>query len=495
QPSAALEKLGDVALREARRLKASYCDIRISRYRDQNLAVRMNPERGTSRTLEVPAVSDSGSFGFGVRVIADGAWGFAASPVVTPAEIARVTGEAVSVARANASLRARPVQLAPVRAYRDRCQTPHEKNPFDIPLNEKLEILRSAAADVKTGKGVFSSQAHFRFRSEDKYFASTDGSSIQQLVMFTIGTLSANAIDISKGLSKTRNWTLQPVTGGYEFVPQMNFAENARRIREEVMEHIAAPPVKPGRKDLVLLPSHLWLTIHESIGHPTELDRALGYEANYTGTSFLTIDKLGKQRVGSDIVNIYGDRTTPRGLASIAYDDDGVRTTKFPIITKGVFVGYQTIRDQAHLIGEKESRGCCHADSWSSVPFQRMPNVSLEPGNAGTTIDDLISGVEDGILIDGNGSFSIDQQRYNFQFGGDAFWEIKGGKRRGMLSRVAYQSRTTDFWQACDGIAGASYWQLFGATNDGKGEPGQSNSVSHGCSPARFRGINVILTD
>jgi TldD protein len=495
EPSASLEKLGDTALREAKKLKASYCDIRIGRYRDQNLSIRLNPERGTGRTLEVPGVSDRGSFGFGVRVIADGAWGFAASPLVTADEIARVTGEAVAVARANASLRARPGQLAPVKAYRVRWVTPHERNPFDIPLKEKLDLLRSASADVKAGKGVFSSNSSFRFRSEDKYFASTDGSSIQQLILYTIGTLSANAVDLKQGLAKSRNWTPAPVTGGYEFVPQMNFPENSRRIREEVMEHLAAPPVKPGRRDLVLLPSHLWLTIHESIGHPTELDRALGYEANYAGTSFLTLDKLGKQRIGTEIVNFYGDRITPRGLATVGYDDDGVKTTKFPIVSKGIFVGYQTIRDQAHLIGEKESRGCCHADSWGSVPFQRMPNVSLEPGPAETTVDDLISGVEDGILIDGNGSFSIDQQRYNFQFGGDAFWEIKGGKRRGMLSRVGYQSRTTDFWGACDGIAGASYWQLFGATNDGKGEPGQANSVSHGCSPARFRGINVILTD
>jgi TldD protein len=262
-----------------------------------------------------------------------------------------------------------------------------------------------------------------------------------------------------------------------------------------VIEHLNAPPVTPGKKDLVLLPSHLWLTIHESIGHPTELDRALGYEANYAGTSFLTVDKLGKEKIGSEVVNLYGDRITPKALATIGYDDDGVKATKFPIVSKGIFVGYQTTRDQAHLIGEKESRGCCHADSWSSVPFQRMPNVSLEPGNPATTVDDLIAGVDDGILIDGNGSFSIDQQRYNFQFGGDAFWEIKGGKRRGMLSRVAYQSRTTDFWQSCDGIAGASYWRIWGAMNDGKGEPGQSNSVSHGCSPARFRNINVILTD
>jgi TldD protein len=430
-----------------------------------------------------------------VRVIADGAWGFAASPVVTLAEIARIAGEAVTVARANAALKAKPVQLAPVKAHRTRWATPLERNPFDVPLGEKLELLRTAARDVKGEKRVFSALAFLSFRSEDKYFASSEGSSIQQLILQTSGNLNASAVDVKKGLSRTRNWTPTPLTTGYEFVPVMNFREGALRIREEVIEHLEAPPVKPGKKDLVLLPNHLWLTIHESIGHPTELDRALGYEANYAGTSFLTLDKLGKERIGSEIVNLYGDRTTAKALATAGYDDDGVKTTKFPIVNKGIFTGYQTTRDQAHLIGEKESRGCCHADSWSSVPFQRMPNVSLEPGKPDTTLEDLIAGVDEGILIDGNGSFSIDQQRYNFQFGGDAFWEIKGGKKRAMVSRVAYQSRTTNFWQSCDGIAGASYWRTWGAMNDGKGEPSQSNSVSHGCSPARFRNINVILTD
>jgi TldD protein len=266
-------------------------------------------------------------------------------------------------------------------------------------------------------------------------------------------------------------------------------------VREEVLEHLAAPQVTPGKKDLVLLPTHLWLTIHESLGHSTELDRALGYEANYAGTSFLTMDKLGKQRVGSDLINIWGDRTNDRGLATIGYDDDGVKTTKFPIIEKGIFTHYQTIRDQAHLVGEKESRGCCYADSWGSVPFQRMPNVWLEPGSRDTSLESLIAGVDDGILIDGDGSFSIDQQRYNFQFGGDAFWEIKGGKKGRMLRSVAYQAKTTDFWTSCDGIAGPAYFQQYGALNDGKGEPGQINAVSHGCSPARFRQVNVIQTD
>ena len=495
KPAAALEKLGDVALREAKKLKASYCDIRITRYRDQNIGVRLSPERGTGKTLEVPGIADTESFGFGVRVIVDGAWGFAASPVVTPAEIARITGEAVTVARANASIKSRPVVLAPVKAYRDRWQSPFEKNPFDVAIADKLELLLDVGRDMKRNSKVFSAGGALVFRSEDKYFASSEGSSIQQLIVQSFGNISATAVDLVNRKSKTRNYNPPPLSTGYEVVPLMNLKENGQRVREEVLEHLAAPAIEPGRYDLVLMPSHLWLTIHESIGHPTELDRALGYEANFAGTSFLTPNKLGKERIGSPLVNVSGDRTTPRGLSTVAYDDDGVKTRKFPIVSKGVFVGYQTIRDQAHLIGEKESRGCCYADSWASVPFQRMPNVSLEAGSDDVTLEGLIAGVDNGILIEGHGSFSIDQQRYNFQFGGDSFYRIKGGKRTGMVSQVAYQARTPDFWQACDGVAGPAYWQLYGAPNDGKGEPQQINSMSHGCSPSRFRSINVIQTD
>jgi TldD protein len=495
KPNVELEKLGAAALAEAKKLKASYCDIRIIRTRQQFLNIRLNPERGTGKTLEVPGVGDGGSFGFGVRVIVDGAWGFAASPVVTAQEIARITAEAVGVAKANAMLKNKPVELAPVPAYRDYWQTPHEKDPFAVPLPEKLELIRAAAAEAKNSQQVFAAGCTLAFRSEDKYFASSVGSSIQQLNLQSYGIVNATAVDMAKGLSKSRRYQPTPVTAGYEFVPVMNLVENARRVREEVIEHLKAPPVTAGKKDLVLLPSHLWLTIHESLGHSTELDRALGYEANYAGTSFLTTDKLGKERVGSEIINVFGDRTAERGLATTGYDDDGVKTTRFPIIEKGIFMHYQTIRDQAALIGEKESRGCCYADSWSSVPFQRMPNVSLQAGKQGVSLDDLIGGVEDGILIEGDGSFSIDQQRYNFLFGGDAFWEIKNGKKGNMVSRVAYQAKTTDFWQACDAIAGPAYWQQYGAPNDGKGEPVQVNGVSHGCSPARFRQINVIQTD
>jgi TldD protein len=495
KPSASLEKLGSNALNEAKRQGATYCDIRINRYRDQYSGYRLSPQRGGTKTDEVPFVTDRQSFGFGVRVIANGQWGFAASPLVTPEEISRITREAVTVAKANSALQAEPVQLAPTKAYTDRWVSPHDVDPFSVSVGEKLELIHNATVTIKKNPKVLMAYGMLGFHAEDKYFASTEGSSIQQYIVQVYPYLTASAVDFEKGISRERSYQVAPLATGWEYVPKMNLGENAARVASEAVEHLMAPPVKPGKKDLVLLPSHLCLTIHETLGHSTELDRALGYEANFAGTSFLTPDKVGKFRVGSDLINVFGDRTTEYGLSTVKYDDDGVATTKFPIFEKGVFVHYQTIRDQAHLIGENTSRGCCYADSWSSVPFQRMPNVWLQAGPRGVTIDSLISGVDDGILIEGTGSWSIDQQRYNFQFGGDAFWEIKGGKKGNMISRVAYQGRTPDFWQACDGIADQSYWQQYGLPNDGKGEPEQTNAMSHGCSPTRFRQINVLQTD
>jgi TldD protein len=493
-PSPDLEKLGSAALAEAKKYKAAYCDIRIVRLRDQRVGLRLSPERGTGKTLAVPNVSEDSSFGFGVRVIVNGAWGFASSPIVTPAEIARVTGEAVIIAKANAGIQPKPLVLAPVKAYRDRWETPHDKDPFAVPIAEKLDLLRASAEEVKKNSKIFGSSASLNFRSEDKYFASSEGSSIQQLVLQIYGNLDATAVDRDKGLSRTRTYSPTQASAGWEYVPEMNLGENAQRIREEVLEHLAAPAVTAGKKDLLLMPNHLMLTIHESVAHPTELDRSLGYEANYAGTSYITLATIGK-RIASEHCTFIGDRTSPRALGTVGYDDDGVKTSQFTIIDKGIFRNFQTTREQAPMVGDKESHGCSQADSWATVPFQRMPNVWLKAGPAEATLDSLISGIDDGVLIDGRGSYSIDQQRYNFQFGGDAFWEIKGGKKRGMISRVSYQARTPDFWQACDGTAGPSYWRQYGTTGDAKGEPTQINSISHGCSPSRFRGINVILTD
>jgi TldD protein len=493
-PTPDLEKLGDVALREAKKHKATYADIRIVRLRDQRIGLRLSPERGTGKTLAVPNVAEDSSFGFGVRVIVNGAWGFAASPLVNAEEIARITNEAVIIAKANSSIQSRPVTLAPVKAYRDRWQTPHEKDPFAVTMEEKIDLLRRSAEAVKKNQRVFSGAATLSIRSEDKYFASSEGSSIQQLIYQIYGNLNATAVDRQKNVSRSRTYEPKQSSAGWEYVPEMNFEENAARIREEVLEHLTAPAVTPGKKDLILMPSHLCLTVHESVAHPTELDRSLGYEANYAGTSYITRDTIGK-RIASDHCTFIGDRVSPRALGTTGYDDDGVKATTFPIIENGIFRNFQTNREQAVLMGDKESHGCCQADSWATVPFQRMPNVWLKAGPRETTLESLIAGIEDGILIDGRGNYSIDQQRYNFQFGGDAFWEIKNGKKGGMISRVAYQGRTPDFWQACDGTASQSYWQQYGLTGDAKGEPTQINSISHGCAPTRFRQINVLLTD
>jgi TldD protein len=454
----------------------------------------MTTERGTNRILSVPNISEETTFGFGVRVIVNGAWGFASSPIVTPEEIARVTGEAVVIAKANATIQSRPVKLAATKTYREVWTTPHDKDPFEISANEKIDLLTGATETVKKNAKVLTGTASLNFRNEDKYLATSEGSSIQQYLLQIYGNVDATAVDTEKGISRSRTYVPTQASAGWEYVPEMNLGENAAIIREEVLEHLAAPEVRPGKKDLLLMPSHLMLTIHESVGHPTELDRTLGYEANYAGTSYITPATIGK-RIASEHVTIKGDRTSPRALATCGFDDDGVKTSQFAIIDKGILKTLQTTREQAPLLGEKESHGCCQADSWETVPFQRMPNVWLAPGPEKTTLEDLISGIDDGVLIDGRGSYSIDQQRYNFQFGGDAFWEIKGGKKRGMISRVAYQARTPDFWQACDGTAGPAYWRQYGTTGDAKGEPTQINSISHGCSPSRFRQVNVLLTD
>ncbi len=490
---AKLAELSAFAMTKATAAGASYADIRINRYRSQAVTFRSQADRATGKNVEVPSVSDTESFGFGLRVLADGAWGFSASHDVSKEAIARAATEAVAIARANAPLRRRPIELAPTPSYKDVYRTSMAMDPFEVPIEQKLEMLRSVAAEARKEAGVFSVAGFIACRLEDRFFASTEGSVIEQHVSQIAPEFTATAIEAGRKV-KSRTYRPNSVTAGYEAVERASLVYNARRVADEAVAHLKAPSVTAGVKDLVLLPTHLALTIHESIGHSTELDRALGYEANYAGTSFLTVDKLGKFRVGSDIVNFNGDRTRPESLSTCGYDDDGVKTRQFPIISKGIFVGYQTIRDQAHLIGQSESMGCCYADNYSSVPFQRMPNVWLEPAKEEVSLKSLIGGVEDGILIDGRGSYSIDQQRYNFQFGGDAFWEIKNGEVGPMVADVAYQSRTPDFWASCDGIGGEAIWENVGLSSDGKGQPGQINAMSHGCSPSRFRRVNVLRT-
>lgn len=482
----ALDDVVQAGLDAAKKAGAGYADVRIVRRRWESVDTRED---------HVSGVSSTESYGLGVRVIAGGAWGFSASATVTPAEAARTARLAVDIAKANARIVKRPVTLAPEPAHVDVWQTPLTRDPFKIPLEEKAELLLAINAAAMKQRGVKFVSSRFDGSSEWKLFASSEGSYLEQEIVRVAPGYSVTAVDTTKGEFVSRAHEIQPMQAGWEYVADSTLLADAPRIAAEAVEKLNAAPVVPGKKDIILLPSNLWLTIHESIGHPTELDRALGYEANFAGTSFCTVDKLNKLEFAAPHVHVYADKTTAGGLATCGYDDDGVATQKWDIIKNGKLVGYQTTREQAAWINEPRSRGTCYGENFASFPFQRMPNVSLSPGQKELSLADLVSATDDGILIAGNGSWSIDHQRYNFQFGGQTFHEIKKGKVTRMLKDVAYQANTVAFWQSCDLLGGSKTWQWGGSMSDGKGEPGQSNAVSHGCVPARFRKIDVLNTD
>jgi TldD protein len=440
----------------------------------------------------VQNVSRGQNSGFGVRVLVKGTWGFAASPLMTAEEVKRVTGEAIEIAKANSAFQTERIRLAPAPKASGNWKSSFKRDPFDVPVDEKIEFLLKLNEAALATKGVNFVNSSMAWVNEQKYLATSDGTRVEQYLIRGLPSFTVTAV--GAGDFQTRNSLAQGQLMGYEYTENYDWIGEARQAGEEAVQKLKAKPVEPGKYDLILHPSHLFLTIHESVGHSTELDRALLWEANYAGTSFLTPDKTGKLQFGSRIVNFFADRTQPHGLATVGWDDEGVPGKKWDIVRDGIFVDWQTTRDLAPLIGQKESHGCLHADSWSSVPFPRMPNLSLEPAKEDVSAEDLIADVKNGIMIHGRGSYSIDQQRYNFQFGGQTFWEIKNGKVTGMLRDVAYQSRTTDFWKACDALGGEKTYLLPGTFNDGKGEPGQSNAVSHGCPVARFRGINVLNT-
>jgi TldD protein len=474
------------ALAAAKAAGATYADIRVVRRRTELVA---------TREARVESVNAGESYGLGVRVIARGAWGFAASALVTAPEAERVARLAVDIATQNSHVVKRAVTLAPVPAHVDVWQTPLTKDPFKIPLEDKAEFLLGLNAEAMKVKGVKFASSGFAALGEWKLFASSDGGYVEQEIVRLGPRLSATAVDAKSGEFVSRDHEIQPMQAGWEYVEGSSLRADARRIGEDAVEKLSARSVAPGKKDLVLAPTHLWLTIHESVGHPTELDRMLGYEANFAGTSFVKPAAIGKLDFAAPHVSFYADKTTPGALATCGYDDDGVKTQRWDIIKNGTLVGVQTTREQAAWIGERDSRGTSYAQDFRSFPFQRMPNVSLSPGEKNLATKDLIAATDDGVYITGNGSWSIDHQRYNFQFGGQAFYEIKKGKITGMLRDVAYQANTREFWHACDLLGGAGSWQLGGSLSDGKGEPSQSNAVSHGCPPARFRKIDVLNTN
>jgi TldD protein len=482
----ALDDLVKRALAAATKAGASYADVRVVRKRTESVATRED---------KVERVASNDEYGVGVRVIADGAWGFAATPIVVAGEAERVARVAVDIAKANAKLVKNKVTLAPAPAAVDVWQTPLVKDPFKIPLEDKAELLLAINREAMKVAGVKFVTSHYAGISEWKLLASTDGTYVEQQLVRLGPGYTVTAVDDKRGEFESRDHGFPPRQAGWEYIEEAPLVADARRVAEEAVEKLKSPSVSAGKRDLLLEPSNMWLTIHESIGHATELDRALGYEANFAGTSYATPDKRGKLQIGSPILTFYADRTTPGGLATSGYDDDGVAAQRWNLVENGVFVGYQTTREQAGWIGEAASRGTCYAEGYGAFPFQRMPNVSLAPDRVERSLADLIAATDDGVLISGNGSWSIDHQRLNFQFGGQAFWEIKRGKKTHMLRDVAYQANTIEFWHACDLIGGPKSWAMGGTLSDGKGEPSQSNSVSHGCPPARFRKVNILNTN
>jgi TldD protein len=487
--------LAMLALDAAKSAGASYADIRISRNRNQAIF---------TREQRVQNLVDNETFGFGVRVLVGGAWGFAASRDLAREEVTRVARQAVAQARANRTSMVRPVTLAPVTPTPDGSwRSPARLDPFDVPIEDKAALLLAANAAALAVQGARFVNSQMFFLREEKTLATTDGTYVVQTIFRAQPSMTVTAV--ASGDFQTRQSNdVQPMGKGYEHVLDAKLVENAPRWAEEAVRKLSAKPVEVGRYDLILHPSHLWLTIHESIAHPTELDRAMGYEANYAGTSFVAPPEkmLGSLKYGPEFMNVQGDRSQPGSLSAVGWDDEGVRPEEFLIIKNGVFNDYQTTREQAPWLQwwysrqnqETRSHGCSYAQSWADVQFQRMPNVSLLPGAQNHSWDDLIAATDRGIAIVGEGSFSIDQQRYNAQFGGQVFYEIRGGKIVGMLKDVAYQLRTPEFWNSMDMIGGRDSYMLGGAFNDGKGQPSQSNAVSHGCVPARFKNVNVINT-
>lgn len=436
--------------------------------------------------------------GLAVRVIVDGTWGFASHAELVPDVAADTARRAVQVATTLAALNAERVELAPEPVYADATWvSSYQIDPFTVSAADKITVLQDYSGRLLAADGIDHVSAALSAVKEQTFYADTFGSSITQQRVRVMPVLEAVTVDTATGGFDTMRTLAPPTARGWEVVAGdevWNWSDELAQIPSLLAEKVKAPSVTPGPSDLVIDPTNLWLTIHESIGHATEYDRAIGYESAYAGTSFATPDKLGKLRYGSSVMNVTADRTVEFGLASVGYDDEGVAAQSWDLVRDGIFVGYQLDRVFARRLGQPRSNGCSYADSPHHVPIQRMANVSLQPGVEDLSTDDLIGRVDDGIYIVGDKSWSIDMQRYNFQFTGQRFFRIRGGRLDGQLRDVAYQATTTDFWNSMEAVGGPSTWRLGGAFNCGKAQPGQVAAVSHGCPSALFRGVNVLNT-
>jgi TldD protein len=482
-------ELANEALNAARGAGASYVDVRVGRYRRQAIA---------TRELQVTGVSDSESYGLGVRILLDGCWGFAATSRMTKTGARAAALDAVTLSKAAREVRKRRVELAPVKPVQGTWITPVRKDPLEVSLEEKISLLLAANQAALKVKGVQFVNTSVAALREIKTLVTSEGTITNQTFIRIFPTFSATAA--GTGDFQTYEEELAPRGEGWDYVESLNMPGNAERWASIALEKLTARSVEAGSWDLILDPTNLWLTIHESIGHPTELDRVLGEEANYAGTSFIAPPEkmIGQLKYGPTNMNVQADRTQPGSLSRVAWDDEGVPADEWLLIEKGIFKDYQTTREQAariaKLTGITRSHGCSFAESWDAVQFQRMPNISLLPGEKDISLDDIIASTDRGILIKNRGSWSIDHQRYNFQFSGQVYYEIRNGKLAGMLRDVAYQSNTPVFWNSMDMIGGKSTYWMGGTFTDGKGEPSQASSVSHGCVPARFRNVTILNT-
>ncbi|MGC5012161.1 TldD/PmbA family protein [Streptosporangium sp. DT93] len=481
-----LRRLADAALQRARDLGAEHADFRLERIRGQTVRL--------SDTATEGAI-DADTLGYAVRVVKDGTWGFAGGIELTAEAAVAVAEQAVEVAVVCAAVNREPVELAPEPVHADvTWVSSYELDPFEVPMSDKAALLADWSGGLLRDPGVDHTQASLMQVKEQKFYADTAGTVTTQQRVRVHPRLQA--MRVLEGRFDSARTLAPPVGRGYEYLTGTgwDFPAELARIPELLDEKLRAPSVEAGLYDLVIDPSNLWLTVHESVGHATELDRALGYEAAYAGTSFATFDRLGELVYGSEAMNVTGDRTVEHGLSTIGYDDEGVATREFDIVSDGVLVGYQLDRRMALLKGLGASNGCAFADSPGHTPIQRMANVSLRPAPDGPSTEELISGVDRGVYVVGDRSWSIDMQRYNFQFTGERFYLIENGRLAGQLRDVAYQATTTDFWRSLAALGGPQTYVLGGAFNCGKGQPGQIAPVSHGCPSALFRGVRVLNT-
>lgn len=476
-----MKDLARLAIDTASSRGADYADARLIESRDEDLHFKNGEPAGVER---------SGSVGLGVRVLVAGAWGFAATDDLSKEGVERCAALAVSTGRASASLRDTPVRLAPEPAHEARWVSPCRIDPFTVSLETKLDLLSRIDARLRSVQGVRNAESFLRFLREHQWYLSTEGSDIEQTLTRSGGGMVATAVQ--NGDIQRRSFPASEgghLLAGWEYIESIPWVEEAPRVAEEAVALLKAEQCPAGEFDVVLGGSQLALQIHESVGHPTELDRVLGMEANYAGTSFLTLEKRNTLQFGSAIVNLVADATLPGGLATFGYDDEGVEAQRWPLVENGRFVAYLTSRELAHRVDEARSRGCARADGWHRIPMIRMVNLSLMPGQG--TLEELLADTEHAIHMETNRSWSIDQLRYNFQFKTEIAWEVRRGKRIRMLKNPTYQGITTRFWNSCDFICGSSEWTPWSVVNCGKGQPGQVADMTHGAAPARFRGVRV----